>query len=485
MDKPNFRLLAQRAGLSGATNILVVFSSLIIIVVLTKRLSIEDFGAYSLISATMGLLPWLATLGLSYAMLRFLAGLTDKPAVQDVFYSSLAIVLITNALIAGVLFLLAREIAASLFNGNLLPALLLPVIFFLASLNIMFYAYFRAFQQVKAWSALSFIQAYATLALVSYFVLSGYGLQGAVFGLLIIQLFSGVILAGLVLRQIGFAVPTFKHTREHLAFGLPLIPQNLSSWITDSSDRYLIGIFLGTAAVGYYSPGYSLGSAIGLISAPLIIMLPPALSKYYEENNLNAVRTVLKYSWKYYFGIAIPCAVGMSVLSRPLLQILTTPDIAANGYLVTPLVAAGGLFLGGYEVVIIVIMLKKKTKISGAIWTVSAALNFGINLVLIPYLGIIGAALTTLMAFALAFFLTTAYSFRHFKFEIDGSYLLKSGCASIIMALFLLWMRPTGLASILVWIGPSAAIYLLIMFVLRGFTIEEVNFFYAFFTRPE
>ena len=85
-----------------------------------------------------------------------------------------------------------------------------------------------------------------------------------------------------------------------MSFGLPTIPANLSNWVVNSSDRYVIGIFLDTAAVGYYSPGYTLGNIITMFISPLAFMLPAILAKYYDENNMKEVKTILKYSLKYF-----------------------------------------------------------------------------------------------------------------------------------------------------------------------------------------
>jgi O-antigen/teichoic acid export membrane protein len=130
---------------------------------------------------------------------------------------------------------------------------------------------------------------------------------------------------------------------------------------------------------------------------------------------------------------------ALSVLSKPILLVLTTQQITSNGFFVTPFVAAGTVLLGAYSVLVMIIALKKKTAIIGTIWILSAALNFGLNLVLIPRLGLIGAALTTFLAFLLAFVLTTIYSFRYFKFDVNGGFIAKSACGSIIIALFLVW----------------------------------------------
>jgi O-antigen/teichoic acid export membrane protein len=157
---------------------------------------------------------------------------------------------------------------------------------------------------------------------------------------------------------------------------------------------------------------------------------------------------------------------------------LTTQQIAANGYLVTPFVAAGTALFGAYTLLGMTAALRKKTSVVGMIWILSAVLNFGLNLILIPYLGLIGAALTTFLAFLLAFVLTTLYSFRLFKLDVNSGFLVKSVCGSSIVALFLFLWNPSGLFSILFSIALAAAIYLSIMLVLRGVTIQELELIY-------
>ena len=476
-----YTLTVRRLGLTAVVTPLISLSNLILLPILTKNLDIADYGAWALIMVTISLVPALATLGLANAMIRFLAAATDKRDIRETFYSMGFIVLLTSSIISGLLFLFAPQIAASLFQNNYTIALLLIPNVLIACLIAYLIQYFVTFQQIKRYSVLSFFNAYLNTALVAYFILSGHELEGAVIALLIQQLVVFAVIMYLIVAQIGFAIPNFKHVRQHLAFGLPLVPGTLSSWVVNSSDRYLIALFLGAAAVGYYSPGYTLGGTLSVVSAPLATLLPAVLAKHYDENNIADVRTILTYSLKYYAGIAIPCVFAVSVLSKPLLLVLTTQQIAANGYLVTPFVAAGTALLGACTVLVMVIALKKKTAVIGTIWILSAVLNFGLNIVLIPYLGLVGAALTTFLAFLLAFVLTTLYSLRQFKFDVNKGFIVKSVCGSSIMALFLLRWNPSGLLSILVSIGLAAVIYLTILLALRGFTIQEFKLIYRIY----
>ena len=210
-------------------------------------------------------------------------------------------------------------------------------------------------------------------------------------------------------------------------------------------------------------------------------MLPAVLSKYYDENNMNEVKTVLRYSLKYFLAIAIPSAFGLSLLSKPILTILSTPEIASQGYLITPFVALSALLYGAYAVILQIIVLEKKTKITGAIWIMAAILNLGLNLFFIPYIGILGAAITTLLAFALALILISFYSFKYFKFDIDFRFIFKSIFASIVMSLVIIKWNPAGILNILIVIGICAVVYAVILLLLKGVKKEEIAFFRGLF----
>ena len=475
-----YTLIARRIGLSAIISPLVTLSNIILLPILTKNLAIADYGTWALIMVTISLLPALVSLGLPNSLIRFAAAAQDKHDIREIFYSMGFVVLAVSLIVTGLLFLFAPQIAASLFQNNLTIAQLFIANILIACLIYFTLTYFVTFHQFKRYSALSIFNAYLETALVAYFILSGHGLEGAVAALLIQQVVGFSLMMYLIVAQIGFAIPKFVDVRQYLAYGVPLLPGTASNWVANSSDRYLILFFLGAAAVGYYSPAYTAGAAITMIAAPLPLLLP-VLSKYYDENNVADVRTIVTHSLKYYAGIALPSVFALSVLSKPLLLVLTTQQIATNGYLVTPFVAAGAALVGAYTVFVMVIRLEKKTAVIGAIWTLAAMLNFGLNLVLIPYFGLIGAALTTFLAFLLAFVLTTFYSFRYFKFDLNGRFIVKSICASSIMALFLFLWNPLGLVSILLSIALAAVIYLSLMLALRGLTIQELKLIYGLY----
>ena len=476
-----YKLFTQRIGLIGIVNLVGSLSGIIMLPILTKMLPIEEYGAWIQIMVTISLIPPIALMGLPYTMVRFLAAEKNKTEIQNAFYSIATFILFISLIISLLLFLISKPFAAVFLDDRIELVKIISLILPIQCLNGVCFNFFRTFQQIKRYSLFTLIQTYGNVALVAYAVLNGYGIFGAVVAFLITQIITFLLTGSLIITKIGVKIPNFSRMKEYLSFGLPTVPGNLSSWVVNSSDRYLIGFFLGTAFVGYYSPGYTLGNIIMMFMAPLVFMLPAVLSKYYDENNMNEVKTVLRYSLKYFLALAIPSAFGLSLLSKPILTILSTPEIASQGYLITPFVAVSALLFGAYAVIAQIIVLEKKTKITGTIWIMAAILNLGLNIVFIPYMGILGAAITTLIAFALAFILTSFYSFKYLKFDIELGFILKSIFASVVMSLVIIKWNPVGTLNVLIVIGVCAVVYAVILLLLKGVKKEEITFFRELF----
>lgn len=464
----------------GIANLLMSLSGLILLPILTKTLPIEEYGIWVQISVTILLLRPLATLGLPYTLVRFLAAEKNREEIQEGIYS-ISVLILALSLILSVFLILIAEPFSSFLGGGKELVIILALIIPIECLNLVFRSIFRAFQQIKKYSLFMLAQTYGEVTLIAYALLTGYGIFGAVLSLLIVRLIFFIVLGLFTVKNTGIKLPRFYRIKEYLTFGLPTVPGEISGWIVRSSDRYVIGFFLGSAFVGYYSPGYTVGVVINMFMAPLGFLLPAVLSKYYDENNMKAVKMHLKYSLKYFLMLAIPAVFGVSLLSKQLLMILTTPEIAAQGYLITPFVAVSTLLLGAYSIISHIIILVKKTGITGSIWIIAAILNLGLNIVIVPYMGILGAAITTLLAYTFAFIFTAYYSFKYLKFNIDFRFILKSIFASIVMSSVIIKWSPVGISNILIEIGVCAVVYAVVLLLLRGIKKEEITFFRRLF----
>jgi O-antigen/teichoic acid export membrane protein len=478
-----YELLVKRSVLTAIANLSISVAPIVLLPLLTKTLSIEDYGIWTLIVVTTSLLPMIVLLGLPNAMIRFLASSKEAEEIREGYYSMGLLVLCADLAVSLVLLLFAQSIAAYLLANNYAIAFLLPAISFFASYNYLPLSYCRTFQQAKRYSLISTLQAIFFVVFVALFVLLGFGLVGAALGLLITQALVSAVSSYFVISDIGFTVPKLTRAKEFLSYSLPFVPRDMSTWALNVSDRYIIGFFLGFAWVGYYSPGYTLGSAITLLAGPFTIVLPAVIYQHYDASNIVQVRTLIQYSVKYFLAAAIPSAFLVSVLSKPILAALSTAQIAANGYLITPFIALGAVFFGLYAIMIIVLTFEKKTRVIGTMWISAAGLNIGLNLVLVPYFGILAAAVTTLLAYAFILAVTAFYSAQIVRFSVDVPFILKSVLASILISIIAVTLHVSGLLSLTALIATCAVIYAAILYALRGFAPSEITFFRSFLTR--
>ncbi|MBI5458144.1 lipopolysaccharide biosynthesis protein [Methanobacterium sp.] len=471
-----YKLFVKRIGLVGVTNFLVALNTIILIPILTKSVGATDYGIWVQVMTTFFLITSIANLGFPFTILRFLSAETSKRKIRESFYSMLSLILIASFLISVVLLLFSKEIAALLFNGNTMIVSLTAIMLIFGSANSLLINYFLTFNQMKKYSFFLLFQTYFSLLLISYFAFFWHSISLIVLGFLISQIVVLVLMISLIIQDIGFKIPNFGYIREYLNFSLPTIPSNLSNWIVESSDRFVIGILLGTTFVAYYSPGYTLGMSILLFSVPLSVILQSILPKYYENGQILEVTKFINYSMKYFLLISIPMVFGLSLLSKSIMMILTTPEIALNGYLVTPFVALSSLLFGAYGIIANIIILKKKTKVIGSIWTIAALISL-LNLIFVPYFGILAAAAVTLLSYLFAFFVSLHYTLRYFKLNFDKMFILKIVFASIIMSLLIVLTNPKGIINVILVIGISMVVYFFLMFITKGIDRNEINFF--------
>ncbi len=467
----------QRIGLVGLTNILISLSSLIFIPIITKSFTTAEYGMWAQVNTTIALVPNIANLGLPYTMVRFLSAEKDKQKIKDSFYPMITLTFISTMIICLLFIAFGNPIANALFNGSMQVLYITTAISFFACMNLMLISYFRTFQQMKRYSLFLVLQSYIGVFVSIYLTYAGYDIETVVLGLLTGYVAVFIMMAFLIVRYLGIGVGKWSNLKEQLAFAIPTIPSNVSSWVVDSSDKYVIGILIGSVAVGCYSPGYALGSILLMFLSPFAVLLPAILPEHYEKGNIDEVDKYLSYSMKYYLLLTVPAAVGMSVLSKPLLYIITTPEIALGGYMVTPFVCLGAIFMGMYGITNNILILEKNTMILGKLWIIVAISNIALNIVLVPYLNILGAAIATLICYILAFTVTAVASKKTMRLPFDIKEMLKIIIASGIMGIIVHMMNPNGIINVLISIILGVIIYFAIIFILKGITRKEIAIF--------
>jgi len=430
------------------------------------------------VMATIGIALPILHLGLSYAMSRFFPSKEDLKIISKDFSSIFLLFLVFTGSISSLIYFYPSPLANAIFEGNTLIVKLVAVILFVWCTDRFLMSVFRAFREMKKYAIIQIVTKYSEISLAALLVLLGYGIIGAVVALLIVRGGLFVVLSFVISKKIGFSVPNLSNAKEYLKFGVPLIPSQLSAWVVNTSDRYIIGFFLGATFVGYYSPGYTVGRAVPkMIGSIFLFVLTPTLSEYYEKNDMSRIYTISNYCLKYLLVISSLYIIGAVFFGREVLEILTDPVIAENGYIIIVLTTITGLFYGIYAIYSRFIILKENSKVMGALWISASILNFGGNIYLVPRIGILGAAITTIISYLFVLVGSLYFASKYFELRIDTSYFPKLIICSILTIVIIIGLtRYLIITNFYIDIILSSGFYLLFAWILGIIKKEEINF---------
>lgn len=419
-------------------------------------------------------------------MVRFLASEKDRERIREDLISSIVLIALFSALISLILLALSDVIAKSIFGNDTYLVMIIAAIMPIECIGGTLHNMFRVFQDIKKYVAYQVSKIYAEIAVVSIIAFKGYGFEDVALSILAVRLLFLLIISIMVLPSIGITIPEFCRMRDYLKFSLPTIPSNISSWITNSSDRYIIGFILGLTYVGYYNPAYNLGALIQMFMIPVNFVLVSLVAKYYEEKKIDELKSLFKFSAKYYLLLAIPACFGLSILAKPILAMISTPEMAEAGYLVVPFSALSYLVTGFGGVSLgFACYLRKKTYIDMINWILIAILNIGFNILLVPHAGIVGAAIATLAASLIGAAFGVYFAFKYFEFHFDYMSMIKAIAASLIMSAFIINIHPEGLMQISFTIVLGVVIYMTVVMLMKLITNEELAFIKSFIKKSQ
>lgn len=474
----DYKLIIQRIGLLGIVNLVISLSSLILLPILTKNLSLEDYSIWAQIQVTIGFFVPLATLGLASASDVFLAGEKEKENISKGFFSIFTIVCFTSLLLSIIFFILSEPLAIAMFGGSEAEYFvkLASALIFLGGINATMDMFFATFQKIKIRSSLIFIETIIKITLILLVLSAGFGLNGAIISLIIVKIILFILKILLINSQINISFPNLALMRDYLTFSMPLIPVILSTWTYNLSDRYIIGYFLDIGNVGIYSASYGLGNMVSLFYAPISIIFLPTLSKLYRDKKNDEIISHFNNLSKLYLMLAIPAMFGLTILAKKLLITLTTSDFT-EGFIIIPIIAMGTILFNYGSLYVNILILHKQTKKFALVTIFSAIINLILNIILVPIVGIIGAALATLITFVFYFIMNGMLSFKLLNLNIDFKFILKSIISSAVMGYCILLLDPIGAISIIISIGVGVFIYSIMLITLKGFTKNEYAFF--------
>jgi O-antigen/teichoic acid export membrane protein len=181
-----------------------------------------------------------------------------------------------------------------------------------------------------------------------------------------------------------------------LIFSLPLVPHAASQWVLQISDRLILSHYVDSDRLGLYYVGYSIGSvATFLVFAMTKAMSPIITAELKAERSPSRVPRLGTY---WYAAILVGCLL-VAIYGADVVKIFA-PNQFLGAAAIVPIIALGTGAYGIYTIVSTAIWFSMRTGWIAVLTAVAAAVNVGLNLLLIPRYGIRAAAWDTAAGFA-------------------------------------------------------------------------------------
>ena len=309
-------------------------------------------------------------------------------------------------------------------------------------------------------------------------VFFGFGVAGLVGGFV-----GGLIAGGIVnFRYLDLKLVRFRlsHIKNLTGFSFWIFLTASGSLVFSYADTILIGYFMSNADVGIYRTAFQLTAVATFTTLAFHTVLYPKISAWESQGNFRGIENALSRAFTYSLLLAIPVCIGGWILGERLLYFLYgasfTTGTPALFILLLVQVVNVFMYLGTMS-------LNSLNRPIGAflVTAIAALVNIILDIVLIPIMGITGAALATLIAMTLNALIALFLLSKVISVKIEHGPVKHILYASGMMGIFLIVIRVllplTHVAMVFGAVLIGACIYSLILLKVDTGIHDEIKDF--------
>lgn len=250
--------------------------------------------------------------------------------------------------------------------------------------------------------------------------------------------------------------------RAMLRFGLPLSASFGLSYVLNAFDRLLIEHFVGTEAVGVYAVAYGLmDRTVGSLFAAISLAAYPLAVRAFEREGPAGASAQLRRNGELLLLVIVPVVALLMCLNRQIAEVMVGEAFRAAARDVMPFIALASL-LAGFQLHFFdhAFFLTRRTEMF--VWTIgpAALVSVAANLVLLPRIGLMGAAWSALLGYGVAVTTSALAGRRLLRVPLAAGSVLRVAAAAAGMAAAVLAFDPaSSVPGLVAAFGLAAASY--------------------------
>lgn len=244
--------------------------------------------------------------------------------------------------------------------------------------------------------------------------------------------------------------------RAMLRFAIPMIPTTVMWWIINVSDTFFVSEMLGFTQSGIYKAAYRLPNMIALLSG---IFSQAWNMSAIKEKNSRTVANFYTNVFSAFQSFVFVVGAGMLLLIKPVISLICdTPFHIA--YIYTPFLVMAVVYSCFVTFMGSVYVVSKQSKRSMVTTAVGAAVNIGLNALLIPLIGIHGAAIATCVSYLAVFYIRVVDTKKFVYMNVHLHKLITNTISLLAMGFVILFCK-----NQIVFYSVLAVIFIFVVFV--------------------
>lgn len=414
-----------------------------------KYLSAADYGKLSMLEAASALFIALFGFGLNYALERWYYDKDYTDRRKSILFTLLTFTIVFTIIFWGLLSVFSGQISL-LLTGRSDWTSLLNLLFLCSafeSILLLPTTLLRLEEKPVLFVSSNLFRFLLYLVLTLVFLVSlNKGLEGIYLARAISLTLLLLLLSFYIIRNISFKFE-WNVLRDMMLFRLPLVLSTISYIIFNITDRFSLRILSNSTFedVGVYSLGYTMVNSVKVVILSSIwLSLRPMIYKMMgDPKNKRFYSKIMKY-----MSFMIICLLlSLSVFGQEIIKIFAQNEIYYKSFYLIPLISLTLIFDTLKEISqAISLNIVKKTGIIAITMIIVTIVNICLNILLIPYLNIYGAALSSLISQIVFFTVIYIFSQKYYPVPYELTRILKMIITFVVLSGLVLLISDLSLA---------------------------------------
>ncbi len=417
--KGNLKLAIKNSAIYSLGPLSSKLVGFVLLPLYTSHLTLAEYGILGIVDVTTQIFVSIFGFGLNWAFNRWY---WDKDYIhkqKTIFFSLIIFLTITVIIMIGIFIPFTTPLSKLLFNSGSY-SYILKLMLIAAALQILSglpNTLMKLQQKPLIFSISNTIKLIFSMTFTIIFIVYfNRGIKGIYEALIIGFIIYFLILSKYILKNLEFKFD-WGVVKEMLFFSLPLMGASTATVVLSFADRYVLKFIGGLNDVGIYSLAYKLSNTIKVfIIQSVILAISPIIYKIMYDKNSGEFYSKLM---TYFAFILMIVVVGISLFGKEIIMVLAKNKDYWEAYKIIPVLSLAMMFIGIRYIAEIGLNIEKKTGIKAKIVVFVSILNILLNLIFIPILQSMGAALAMLFSQIVYFYLNYYYSQKYYYIPFE------------------------------------------------------------------